>query len=137
MKKLEIVINHHNYTLACDDGQESHVAQLAEEIDMRAREIAIRMPKAGELMNLVMTCLTLADELYESRQEAGALHEHIASLVAAGYNVGEQEMSTDSTAPAKSSTKTAEEAQMVLTLTMREIADHVEKMALSVEERLN
>lgn len=132
MKKLEIVINQNAYTLACDDGQESHVAQLAEEIDMRAREISKSMPRAGDTMNLVMTCLTLADELYESRQEAGVLHEQIADLMAAGYGAP-----SASTVPGeKVNLAVAEEAQMVLSLAMQEVADHIGKMADAVEERV-
>lgn len=131
MKKLEIVINQNAYTLACDDGQESHVAQLAEEIDMRAREIAKAMPRAGDTMNLVMTCLTLADELYESRQEAGALHEQIADLMAAGYGAPQAALP-----PEAAHMAIAEEAQMVLSLAMQEVADHIGKMADAVEERV-
>lgn len=117
MKNIEITINGHNYTLACDDGQESHVEQLAEEVSMRAVQLAQGMPGANETMVLVMTCLMLADELYESRQEAGALHEHLAMMKAAGLEPVLQSLHHG-----------GEEAQSMLALAMREIAEHLEQM---------
>ncbi len=124
MKKIEITINGHNYMLACDDGQESHVEQLAEEVDMRARQLAEGMPKANETMVLVMTCLMLADELYESRQEAGALHEHLAMMKAAGIRPGTQEGNAEE----------ARHAQSMLALTMNEIADHLDEITGTLEK---
>lgn len=117
MKNIEITINGHNYTLACDDGQESHVEQLAEEVSMRAVQLAQGMPGANETMVLVMTCLMLAYELYESRQEAGALHEHLAMMKAAGLEPVLQSLHHG-----------GEEAQSMLALAMREIAEHLEQM---------
>lgn len=123
-KHVNITLNGHPYTLACDDGQESHIAQLAEEVGQRAEQLARGMPKTGETMVLVMTCLMLADELYESRQEAGTLHEHLAMMKAAGIR------------PAKGSgdRAAAEQAQSVLALAMNEIADHLEQMAVGLEQ---
>ena len=40
-------------------------------------QIAAGIPHANETMLLLFTCLMLADELYEARTEAGALHEKI------------------------------------------------------------
>ncbi len=123
MKNIEITINGHNYTLACDDGQESHVEQLAEEVSMRAVQLAKGMPGANETMVLVMTCLMLADELYESRQEAGALHEHLAMMKAAGLE------------PATGYGENgSEQAQSMLAFAMQEIADHVEKMTGAIKK---
>ena len=115
MKNIEITINGHNYTLACDDGQESHVEQLAEEVSMRAVQMAEGMGNANETMVLVMTCLMLADELYESRQE------HLAMMKAAGL-----EMPT-------ASGQGTEHAQSMLALAMNEIADHLDRMADSLK----
>lgn len=125
-KQIEITINGHNYMLACDAGQESHIEQLADEVNQRAAQLASGMPKAGETMVLVMACLMLADELYEARQEAGTLHEHLAMMQAAGL----QPMSQ-----ANGATLHAEEqAQSMLALAMNEIADHLEQMARGLEK---
>ncbi len=119
MKKLEITVNGYNYTLACDDGQESHVEQLSEEVNMRAEQVAGITPKASEAMTLVMTCLMLADELYEARQEAGALHEKLAGI---------------GTPMAADDGEAGQQAQATLALAMNEIADHLEEMAERIEK---
>lgn len=121
MKNIEITINGHNYTLACDQGQESHVEQLAEEVSMRSVQLAKGMPNANETMVLVMTCLMLADELYESRQEAGALHEHLAMMKAAGLDLPTPALQDHS------------QAQTTLALAMDEIAEHLEQITNALQ----
>ncbi len=77
MRKLNIGINSRNYTVECDADQADHIRQLSDEIDSRAKMIAASMPQTNEATVLMMTCLHLADELYETRQETGKLHEQI------------------------------------------------------------
>jgi cell division protein ZapA (FtsZ GTPase activity inhibitor) len=75
MRKVDFLINRRLYQLMVDADQASQLEQLASEVDGRAQKIAASNPLADELKVLMMTCITLADELYEARQEAGALHE--------------------------------------------------------------
>jgi cell division protein ZapA (FtsZ GTPase activity inhibitor) len=75
MRKIDFIINRRPYQLMVDADQASQLEQLAAEVDARAQKIAASNPIADELKILMMTCITLADELYEARQEAGALHE--------------------------------------------------------------
>ncbi len=124
MRRLEIRLNGHLYALACDDGEEDHVLQLADEVDSRAREIAARMPKAGEGLVLVMTALMLADELYDARQEAGTLHEKLSRLRA-------QMQSGNSQAAFSFAEGEAGEA---LARTMHDMAGHIDRVAASLEE---
>lgn len=70
MKKMELRINGKSYRLVCDADQSDHIRQLADEVDSRARKIADKAPAAAEAAVLMMTCLELADELYEARQES-------------------------------------------------------------------
>ncbi len=75
MKKVEFVINRRKYQLIVEAEQAVQLQQLSAEVDGRASKIASANPQADEATVLMMTCLILADELYEARQEAGALHE--------------------------------------------------------------
>ncbi len=77
MRKTDIRIHGKTYQVICADDQTDHVCQLGEEIDARAQKVAAGIPHANETMLLLLTCLMLADELYEARTEAGALHEKI------------------------------------------------------------
>jgi cell division protein ZapA (FtsZ GTPase activity inhibitor) len=75
MKKVDFVINRKSYQLVVESEQAVQLQQLAAEVDARASKIAASNPQADEATVLMMTCLIIADELYEARQEAGALHE--------------------------------------------------------------
>jgi len=122
MKNIDISVNGHTYTLACDDGQESHVEQLASEVDSRARQISSQIPKASENMLLVMTALMLADEHYESRQEAGNLHEQLANISDASID------------PSFSAASNDEQVQSSLAFVMDEVAEQLENMTRSLEK---
>lgn len=137
MPKIDVVINDHSYTLACGEGEEEHVSQLAAEVNMRAQEIAARMPRTSESMGLVMTALMLADELYEARQEAGELHERVHALtdslaIAQRQPAAAQGDYQYSDAPVIS----REEAQQSLALALDEVAEHVESMSRRLEKQL-
>ncbi|MBY0355833.1 MAG: cell division protein ZapA [Rickettsiales bacterium] len=124
MKQMEIRIGFQTYTLACSDGEEGRLGQLADEIDARARSIKEKTPRASESMVLVMTALMLADELYEARQEAGMLHEKLAmGLVLDGNG--------DGMPPIPSAGMVARN----LTMAMNEIADQLDAITATVENR--
>lgn len=124
MKQVEIRIGFHTYTLACADGQEGHLTQLSDEIDVRARSIKEKTPRASESMILVMTALMLADELYEARQEAGMLHEKLAM----GFALNGQ---VEGMPPIPSAGLVARN----LTMAMNEIADQLDAIVATVENR--
>ncbi len=76
-EKLTISIHGKEYQIHCVSDQKDHIVQLADEVNSRAGDIASNMPHAGYLHILMMTCLHLADELYEARQEIGNIHEKL------------------------------------------------------------
>jgi cell division protein ZapA len=75
VKKLDISVNYKPYQVICEDSDVDRVRQLADEVTMRAQQIAQATRHADETRILMMTCLRLADELYEAREEAGLLRE--------------------------------------------------------------
>ncbi|MEE2995635.1 MAG: cell division protein ZapA [Pseudomonadota bacterium] len=66
MAQVEVRINGRNYQVACDDGQEGHLLQLGEYIDMRVQELVSTVGQVGDSRLLVMTSLLVADELAET-----------------------------------------------------------------------
>jgi cell division protein ZapA len=134
MPKLDVNINQHHYTLACDEGEQEHVMQLAAEVQMRAEQVVKSMPRANEATTLVMTALMLADELYEARQEAGALHERIRMME---ISEGAHGVAAPTAAPAYDMPVISrEEAQQSLALALDEVATHVERMTQKLEKDL-
>lgn len=65
MAQVSVTINGRAYQIACDDGQEEHLRQLAGYIDRRVAELVAAMGQIGDMRLLVMVSLLIADELSE------------------------------------------------------------------------
>ena len=74
MPKIDISINGRLYAVACDDGQENRVRELAGMVESRVRQLAGPGPVGGvgETQILVLAGLMLADELSETKAALGA-----------------------------------------------------------------
>jgi cell division protein ZapA len=75
MAQIDVTINSRQYRIACDDGQEAHIAKLAEYVDQRVAELVSAVGQVGEARLLVMASLLIADELSELFAELKAKGE--------------------------------------------------------------
>jgi len=66
MPQIEVTINGRGYQIACDEGQESHVGQLAEYVDRKVAELVSSVGQVGDARLVVMASLLIADELAEA-----------------------------------------------------------------------
>ena len=66
--------------MACEDGQEDHLARLAEQIDERIEQLRGNFGEIGDSRLTVMAALTVADELAESSRKIRRLEEEIEAL---------------------------------------------------------
>lgn len=76
MGQVTITINERAYTVACDDGQEEHIARLADTLDDKARQVLRSVGMVSDNLLLVMTALMVADELSDLRGELEAVRGH-------------------------------------------------------------
>ena len=69
MAKVDISINGRVYAVACDEGQEGRVRDLAGMMESRVRQLTGASPVGsfGETQILVLAALMLADELTETK----------------------------------------------------------------------
>ncbi len=67
MAEVTITMNGRNYGIACDDGQERRVTELARYVDQRLREIARAGAATNESHLLVLTTIILADEIADMK----------------------------------------------------------------------
>jgi cell division protein ZapA len=67
MALVNVTINGRAYQIACDDGQEEHLARLAGYVDKRVSELTATMGQIGDTRLLVMASLLIADELADTR----------------------------------------------------------------------
>ncbi len=63
MSVVEVTVNGRNYQLACDDGEEGHLLDLAAYFDGRVSELAGSVGQVGEARLMLMAGLLVADDL--------------------------------------------------------------------------
>ena len=68
MAQVTITINSREYAVACEDGQEVRILQLARMLDEKAKMLTQASGQVNENMLLAMVGLLLADELTELRK---------------------------------------------------------------------
>jgi cell division protein ZapA len=66
MAQVDVTINDRSYRIACDDGQDGHLIQLAQYVDNRVQELVSSVGQVGDARLLVMASLLIADELSET-----------------------------------------------------------------------
>jgi cell division protein ZapA len=66
--------------MACEDGQEGHLMNLARELDNRINGLRSKFGEIGDTRLTVMAAITVADELAEAGQRIRRLEEELAAL---------------------------------------------------------
>lgn len=70
MGEVRININGRKFGIACDDGQEQRVTDLANFVDSRLQEISKSGAGSNESHLLVLTSIVMADEMFDMRDNA-------------------------------------------------------------------
>ena len=71
MPLVNVMVNGRAYTIACDDGEEAHLKELATHVDEKAREVLGSVGQVGDARMLLMAALLIADEHHELQAKAG------------------------------------------------------------------
>jgi cell division protein ZapA len=79
MQQVTVTINGSKYRMACEEGQENHLMELARNFDERISELRGKFGEIGDARLLVMAAMTIADELSESGRKLRALEDEIAA----------------------------------------------------------
>ncbi len=107
MPTVTVALNGRNYDIACGEGEEPRVLELAGEIRRRMESLKRNAGTWREGMVFVMTALLLADELDKKKREAGRLREE--------------------------GRETSQKREVALADTIEELAARVETLAARVE----
>ncbi|HXX52815.1 MAG TPA: cell division protein ZapA [Xanthobacteraceae bacterium] len=83
MTQVSVTINGRQFRMACEDGQEGHLMNLARELDARIGALRTKFGEIGDTRLTVMAAITVADELAEAGQRIRRLEEEIAALQSA------------------------------------------------------
>jgi cell division protein ZapA len=80
MSQVSVTINGRQFRMACEDGQEGHLMNLARELDNRIDKLRSKFGEIGDTRLTVMAAITVADELSEAGQRIRRLEEELAGL---------------------------------------------------------
>lgn len=71
MSQVDIEVNGRRYPVICQPGQEERITQLGRYIDRRFRDLVEGGGSGTDLHMMVLTCLVLADELFDAQSGIG------------------------------------------------------------------
>ena len=75
MAQVDVSVNGQSYRIACEDGQEDRLVDLAAMVDEKVLALVDQIGQVGSNRLLVMAALIIADELVDLKNEAGSLQE--------------------------------------------------------------
>ncbi|GEP02944.1 cell division protein ZapA [Methylobacterium oxalidis] len=80
MPQINVTIDGKNYRMACGEGEEDHLTELAATLDSRIGDMRRAFGEIGDMRLHVMAALTVVDELAELKRRMGALEAEAAGL---------------------------------------------------------
>lgn len=84
MPEVNVEIDGKKYRMACEDGQEQHLMQLAERFNRTVLGLKSSFGEIGDNRLVVMAGIAVLDELAEAEDRIGALKQDIEDLTTAG-----------------------------------------------------
>ena len=117
MSQVTVTINGRQFRMACEDGQEGHLMNLARDLDTRIEGLRSKFGEIGDTRLTVMAALTIADTLAESGQRIRRLEDEVAALQTARVEAADR----------------AKEAQAAVAAALAAAAERIE----GVTKRLN
>ena len=75
MAQVDVSVNGQSYRIACEDGQEDRLVDLAAMVDDKVMGLVNQIGQVGSNRLLVMAALVIADELVDLKNEAGSSQE--------------------------------------------------------------
>jgi cell division protein ZapA len=96
MPHVSVTINGRQYRMACDEGQEHHLARLAHELDQRIARLRTTFGEIGDMRLTVMAALLISDELAETSQRMRRFEADLAEMQEARAHAADHAQQTNS-----------------------------------------
>lgn len=70
MAQVDVEVNGQTFRIACEDGQEERLTDLASMVNGKVMDLASQVGQVGQHRLLVMAALVIADELVDLRNDS-------------------------------------------------------------------
>ena len=80
MPLVNVMVNGRAYTIACDEGEEEHLKELAGHVDSKVRELLGSVGQVGDQRLMLMAALLVADEYLTVKAQTETLKSELAGL---------------------------------------------------------
>jgi cell division protein ZapA len=95
MAQVNMTISGKHYRMACDDGQEAHLAALGDRLNQIIDQLRVRFGEIGDQRLTVMAAITMADQFSESERRLKQLEAELAGVEEARAASSEQQHRTE------------------------------------------
>jgi cell division protein ZapA len=90
MAAVTVVVNGRSYKIACNDGEEDQLRNLASTVNDRVQDVVAMVGQIGDLRLLLMAAMLIADELATQNEKLDATQKAIAELQSANAQLQTQ-----------------------------------------------
>ncbi len=80
MPLVNVMVNQRAYTIACDEGEEAHLKELATHVDAKVQELLGSVGQVGEVRLMLMAALLVADEHYTVATQLEKCQHELAAM---------------------------------------------------------
>jgi cell division protein ZapA len=87
MPLVNVMVNSRAYTIACDEGEEPHLKDLALHVDAKVKELAGTVGQVGDQKLLLMAAVLITDELFDARARLEGHAKKVGELATAHAEV--------------------------------------------------
>jgi cell division protein ZapA len=90
MPEVNVEINGRKYRMACEEGQEAHLGNLAERFNQSIENLKGAFGEIGDNRLTVMAGIAVLDELEEAEKKIAALKADVENLTKAGEELSRE-----------------------------------------------
>ena len=80
MANVNIKFNGKDFLLSCEDGQEEHLLELAENLNKRFTELKLSLGNIGENKLLIISSISIMDEYFETKKKVDEQKKELENL---------------------------------------------------------
>jgi cell division protein ZapA len=90
MPLVNIMVNARAYTVACDEGEEEHLRELAGHVDGKVRELLETVGQVGDARLILMAALLITDDYFDAAARLEQRAREVGDLSAAQDQMNER-----------------------------------------------